>query len=62
MTAVGDEDVNDMTDRDDLLPGEPLQVGRIVDQAVVVTLALEKPLFRNVCWKRPVVTLRGKKS
>jgi hypothetical protein len=28
----------------------------------VVTLALEKPLFRNVPQKRPVVTLRGKKS
>ena len=27
----------------------------------VVTLALEKPLFRNVPGKRPVVTLRGKK-
>jgi hypothetical protein len=27
----------------------------------VVTLALEKPLFRNVPQKRPVVTLRGKK-
>jgi hypothetical protein len=28
----------------------------------VVTLALEKPLFRNVPRKRHVVTLRGKKS
>jgi hypothetical protein len=28
----------------------------------VVTLALEKPLFRNVARKRLVATLRGKKS
>ena len=28
----------------------------------VVTLALEKRLFRTVLRKRPVVTLRGKKS
>jgi hypothetical protein len=33
-----------------------------VPRRPVVTLALEKPLFRNVSRKRPVVTLRGKKS
>jgi hypothetical protein len=37
----------------------------LADHAVprrpVVTLALEKPLFRNVPRKRPVVTLLGKK-
>jgi hypothetical protein len=43
------------------LPSEQARRHRRRRAWPVVTLALEKPLFRNVPRKRPVVTLLGKK-